>query len=92
MRDKQEIDKMNSYLDKYVKMQEMLSMAEKVMEAEKKKKKGWFWDNLISKAKISDLCGRHSDWLPSGSVIASKNLSPDHNFKELIETINYWFS
>jgi hypothetical protein len=42
VRDKQEIDKMNSYLDKYVKMQEMLSMAEKVMEAEKKKKKGWF--------------------------------------------------
>jgi hypothetical protein len=33
---------MNSYLDKYVKMQEMLTYAEKVMDAEKKKKKGWF--------------------------------------------------
>ncbi len=34
---------MNSYLDKYVKMQEMLGIAEKLMDAEKKKKKGWFW-------------------------------------------------
>jgi hypothetical protein len=33
---------MNSYLDKYVKMQENIATAEKVMDAEKKKKKGWF--------------------------------------------------
>ncbi len=47
VKNKEEIDKMNSYLDKYVKMQETLAISEKIIDAEKKKKKGgWFWANI----------------------------------------------